>query len=289
MTKKQEHIDQELSKESSKMISETHIAWDKSREQIWAELENKLEMSQTPEPKVVFMPWMKIALAASIIVLLGIPIVMQFYVRTLVIPAGKHSSITLPDNSIVKLNAQSILSYKPLLYKFSRQVKFEGEAFFDVQPGKKFEVVSTRGTTLVLGTTFNIYSRDEDYQVMCVSGKVKVTERSNNKEIILGPGQKALLTAESIFNIQSEVNEELVLSWIDNKLNFTSVPLPKVFEEIGRQYGVFIEIPKDIDNIYTGTFKKTSSLENTLILVCKPFDLRFTRKSSDEYIISRNN
>ncbi len=285
----QEHIDQELSKESLKMISETHVAWEKSKEQIWADMEKKLIAAQIHEPKVVFMPWMKIALAASIILLLGIPVIMQQYTRTLVIPMGEHSSITLPDNSTVKLNAQSTLSYKPLLYRFSRQIKFDGEAYFIVQPGKKFEVVSTRGTTFVLGTSFNVYSRDKYYRVTCVTGKVKVAENKAGSEIVLNPGEKAELNPEGLLEVQSEINPKQTLSWLQNRFSFTSIPLATVFEEIGRQYGVKITITGELDKRYTGTFNKSDTVDNVLILVCRPFNLKFTRKSADEYIISWEN
>ena len=88
--------------------------------------------------------------------------------------------------------------------------------------------------------------------------------------------------------VQSDLNTEQALSWLDNKLNFTSVPLRKVFEEIGRQYGILINIPENLDSIYTGTFYKDTPVEQTLDLVCKPFHLTYTLKSKDEYIITRN-
>ena len=78
------------------------------------------------------------------------------------------------------------------------------------------------------------------------------------------------------------------LSWLNNKFSFTSIPLPKVFEEISRQYGIKIKVSEGIDNIYTGTFNKSTSVENVLNLVCRPFNLKFTKKSENEFIISRD-
>ncbi len=291
MTKEKKHNEQQdyLSEEINDMISGAYIDWGKRKEQIWPELEKKMGDTKTIGTKIIFRPGIKLAVAAVLLILIGIPVFFQLYTKTVYIPPGKQSSIYLPDASKVKINAQSTLTYKPLLWKFSRQIKFEGEAYFEVQPGEKFEVFSSMGKTNVLGTTFNIYSRDNDYQVVCVSGKVKVTENKNNKEVILNPGQKAALNKRGILYIQSDINTGQSLSWLNNKFSFTSIPLPKVFEEISRQYGIKITVSGSIDYIYTGTFNKSNSVENVLNLVCRPFDLRFTKKSGSEFIILKNN
>ena len=290
MARVKKHIEPqaELQKEMQEMISGSYIDWGKSKEQVWMDMEKKMKPSQTSGTKVILLPWVKVAMAAAFALLIGIAAFLQLYTKNVGIPAGQHSQIYLPDQSLVKLNAQSSLSYKPLLWKFSRKVKFEGEAYFEVEQGKKFEVISNSGKTAVLGTSFNIYSRNNDYQITCVSGKVKVTASENNREAILLPGQKAALNPSGTFDVQSGVNKEQSLSWLNNILSFTSVSLLKVFEEIGRQYGILVIIPGDLDNMYTGTFRRDTSIENALNLVCKPFNLSFTRKSNDEYIISRN-
>jgi transmembrane sensor len=290
MVKKHKHIEQQsdLSKEFNEMISGTYISWEKSKEQVWPEMERKIEVSPEVRVRIMAEPWFKLAMAAVFTLLVGISVFMQLYTKTIDIPAGKHLNIYLPDNSRVHLNAQSTLSYKPLLWRFSRKIKFEGEAYFEVQKGKKFEVTSGKGKTIVLGTSFNIYSRDNDYQVTCVSGTVKVMERISKKEVLLYPGQKAEVSPGGILEIRSDVNTELTLSWLANRFSFTSEPLSKVFDEIGRQYGIIISIPGDIDYTYTGTFMRNTSVEHVLNLVCRPFNLEFTRKSEDEYIISRS-
>jgi ferric-dicitrate binding protein FerR (iron transport regulator) len=277
-----------FSEETEKMISGTQIHWKKSRDEVWMELEKKIAIAPSTGKIILFRPWLKIAIAAGIALMVGISALINFYTKTINVPMGQHAEIHFPDNSRINLNAQSTLSYKPLLWKFSRSVKFEGEAYFDVMKGKQFEVFSGKGKTIVLGTTFNIYSRNIDYQVTCISGKVKVSGISGSEDVILNPGQQALLNTEGTLVIQSEIDTAQTLSWLNNKLSFTSVPLKKVFEEIGRQYGVLINIPEDLEYTYTGTFMKEGSVENVLNLVCRPFDLEITRKADNEYIITGN-
>jgi len=270
-------------------LSKTHIDWGNSKEEIWTELKKKIEASEPAKVRVLISPWMKIAIAAAIALLVGISVIMQSYTKTITIPSGQHSQILLPDHSSVRLNAQSTISYKPLLWKFSRKISFEGEAYFEVQKGKKFEVISSNGKTQVLGTSFNIYSRSTKYEVTCISGKVMVTESAGKNEVVILHGQKASLNTRGILDVQTGINTDQTLSWLENKLSFTSVPLQQVFEEIGRQYGVIILIPENLENTYTGTFKRNTPVEQALKLVCKPFNLKFSRKSKDEFNITRNN
>lgn len=275
-------------KDPMEIISGTYVDWGKSKEQVWLELEKRMESSEPVKVRVMFTPWIKVAMAAVFVLLVGFSVFMELYTKTFVVPVAHHSMSYLPDGSSVQLNAQSSISYKPLLWVFSRNVRFEGEAFFEVQKGRKFQVISDNGKTEVLGTSFDIYDRDNDYHVTCITGNVKVTESKNNQAVILDPGEEATLNIEGKLIVQSGSDKEQALSWMNNKLNFTSVPLINVFKEIERQYGVYISIPENLDNIYTGTFRIDNPVEQTLDLVCKPFNLSFTLKSKDEYIITRN-
>ena len=288
MSKKQQHIknQSDREKETMRMIPGATITWDKSKEEVWSEMEKRMESAEIPDKKVIFAPWVKLAAAAVITLLIGISAFMQLYTKTIRISAGEHSSIYLPDNSQVKLNARSALSYKPFIWKFSRKVKFEGEAYFEVQKGKKFEVLSDLGKTTVLGTSFNIYARKNQYNVTCITGSVKVMERTNRKKVVLSPDQKAELTAKGTLQVISGINTEQTLSWLSNRFSFTSVPVKQVFEEIGRQYNVKISILGNIDKIYTGHFSKVKSADDALNIVCRPLNLNIVRKSQNEYVIS---
>ncbi|MBN2215358.1 MAG: FecR domain-containing protein [Bacteroidales bacterium] len=291
MLNKQKNIKKQgdLNEETNKMISGASVPWSKSKEEVWAELEKRMESTETPAKTVILRPWMSMAAAAVFALLIGISAFMQIYTKKIRVPAGQHSSIILPDNSHVRINARSIISYKPLMWRFSRNVKLEGEAYFEVQKGKKFTVTSANGKTTVLGTSFNIYSRNSNYQVTCISGNVKVMTRISKKEVILDAGQKAALSAKGILEVQTDINTGQALSWTENRFSFTSVPVKQVFEEIARQYDIIISVPATIDKTYTGAFNKSASADEVLNLVCRPLNLTYMRKSQNEYVISWNN
>lgn len=279
----------DISAESFEKITSARIQWDRTREHIWEEMEKKLSVAKPPRVIAFSRPIGRLAIAATIAVLAGISAFMQIYSKTIQAEAGRHAVCNLPDGSQVQLNAESRLSYKPLLWRFTRKVSFEGEGFFEVVAGNKFNVVSELGTTTVLGTSFNVYSREKVYRVTCLTGQVKVSEHITNTMVVLKPGQKAALNQEGRLEVHFIDDAEQHISWLHDKFYFTAAPLPEVFEEIGRQYGVNIHLNDSLDNTYTGTFLRTLTVDDALRLVCRPFDLYFTQTSDDEYIVSGGN
>lgn len=103
---------------------------------------------------------------------------------------GEIASLTLPDNSQVTLNAGSQVVYSGNRFNTRRKIQLTGEAYFKVTKGNTFSVVTTEGTVTVLGTTFNVRSRDEKLSVFCYTGKVKVSDPF--KAVYLTKGEKRL-------------------------------------------------------------------------------------------------
>ena len=193
----------ELNREMRELISETRIVWNKSKDEIWDEMQVKMvdKGSHTRTVRTLQLRIVRYAAAAVLALFFGISAAMYFYTKKIETPVAQQTEISLPDHSKVRLYEQSVLSYKPLLWKISRKVRFEGEGFFEVQKGSKFEVISGKGKTVVLGTRFYINSRDDNYSVTCESGKVKVIEATRKNEAIITGGQKAILKPDDKFEI----------------------------------------------------------------------------------------
>jgi hypothetical protein len=253
MTNNMNHIESqpELNQEILNIISGTSIAWSKTKEEIWPELLEKIEGEKpaTRNTKTIYLQVAKYAAAAVLALLLGISSAMYLYTKTIKTSLAKQTEVFLPDNSKVTVYAQSNLSYKPLLWMFSRAVKFEGEGLFEVQKGKKFEVVSQKGKTMVLGTQFTVYSRNNDYTITCVSGKVKVIESTNQNNVIINGGQKAVLKPNGYFeiidnkNIPFETTEKSHNQRLDDVLNnVLSIPEEKAQPEIKKENKISVDI-----------------------------------------------
>ncbi|MBN2775257.1 MAG: FecR domain-containing protein, partial [Prolixibacteraceae bacterium] len=168
----------------------TEVDFPKSKEDIWKLMEDKLTANAKVDKKVRKLGIRQLSIAASIAILIGIGSFMRFYRVDYSTIAGEQLTVNLPDGSVVDLNGQSSVKYNPYWWKVNRTVKFEGEGYFEVEKGKYFSVVSNNGITTVLGTSFNIYSRDENYEVNCLTGKVQVEVLNGLKEIIY-PNQQA--------------------------------------------------------------------------------------------------
>lgn len=258
--------------------------WKKSEADIWANIEAQLvdrPHGRSMSLNFNLVRWMA---AASIVVLFSLGSFLRFYTITIKTPAGQHLEAMLPDQSEVKLNAQSYVSYHPYWWFVSRKVNLEGEAFFEVQKGRKFTVVSAIGTTQVLGTSFNIFAREEIYKVTCITGTVKVRSRMGY-EAIIKPNSKAEINKNGEINVSTQVETFREISWRKNIFLFIATPVHAVFSEIERQYGVKIDIKIAKESLYSGNFTKDQNVEEILEYVCPALGLKYIRKSVGEYLI----
>jgi len=283
---KQQHTHIDLSgveEQSKRFLAGGTFNWTKSNASVWAELDAFAIQHPVKRAKYDFriIQW---SVAAVFVLLLGISGFFRFYSKTITTQAGSHFAMSLPDGSKVNLNAQSTLTYHPYWWRFERKVTFEGEGFFEVEKGKRFIVISKFGTTQVLGTTFNIFSRDEVYRVTCISGSVKVISKSQN-EVILKPNSKANLSPEGKINLIQDIETLPEISWKNNMFLFTAVPIREVFSEIERQFGITIETRIDSYTLYTGNFSKNQKAEEILGYICPALNCKFVRKSEKVYTI----
>ncbi|MEM8559772.1 MAG: FecR family protein, partial [Bacteroidota bacterium] len=105
------------------------------------------------------------------------------------VPFGEQRAVTLPDGSTAHLNSGATLAYArgfdrlPLVAAPTRQVRLDGEAFFDVTPatehgGRAFVVETFNAQVEVVGTRFNVrawHSQEERTTVTVEEGIVNVT------------------------------------------------------------------------------------------------------------------
>ncbi len=263
------------------------IPWKKSKAEVWNELEKSLEKKdRSPVPVRRMIPGKQwFALAASLVLLLSVGSFMRFYAVKTTTPEGVHTAVNLPDGSVVQVNAASSLAYHPYWWFASRKVSLEGEAFFSVEAGKRFRVVSDLGTTEVLGTTFNVFARDENYRVTCHSGSVRVSGALTHQSVVLAPSEQAVLDESGTLTVRQLELERQSPGWTRNTFMFNSAPLRHVFDEIERQYGIVIESPAAMPHVYSGNFSLDTSVENILYLLCLPFDLEYERQSGNVYLV----
>jgi len=161
------------------------------------------------------------------------------------------TEFNLPDSSFVSLNQGSKLHYTKKEWQTERSVELNGEAFFKVRKGSKFEVETEQGVVSVLGTEFNVKSWENYFEVTCYSGLVQVKT----------PQSSVQLTKNSVFRLingipnQMEILNDDAPSWLRGESKFRSVPLNIVLQEFARQYKVKIVKNKiNLSQSFTGSF-----------------------------------
>lgn len=189
------------------------------------------------------------------------------------VPMGQKQTIMLADGTKVILNADSRLSYPEAFLENKREVRLEGEAFFEVARDEKrpFTISSGDVCTTVLGTSFNVkaYKDEQDITVSVASGKVKVNKVNHADQAhYLSPGREAIYQLDKqSFTVQDFEAKE-TLAWKEGILYFKDATFEEVKKALERWYGVEIQvIGRDSqDWQYSGAFHR-QSLENVLLSI----------------------
>lgn len=137
---------------------------------------------------------------------------------------GQIKKVTLPDSSVVWLNAASNLRVSSNFNEETREVFLdEGEAYFEVtkNPDKPFIVTSPKLKVQVLGTSFDVdaYQANGATKVSVSTGRVKVNNANKNLAILTS---KQGLTFDNKTGeyIQTEVDINQFIAWKDGKFYF---------------------------------------------------------------------
>lgn len=283
MRDKKQHITN-LEEKSSQFFSKGKIAWEKSEADVWAELDHSIQAKPAGKSVSFSTQILRWSTAAVVAVLVGFSALTFLFSKSVESLPGEQLVAELPDGSTVELNAGSTLKYYPLKWKFERKLQFSGEGYFEVRKGKKFEVESENGTTRVLGTSFNIYSRDTQYRVTCLTGKVEVVSKSR-ESVLLKPNDHVEIENGKLF-MKTESKAENYVSWKNNEFFFAGRPLKEVFEEVERQYGVTIQLNPDLyKRNFASNFSKKHKVEDVLDFVCKSMQIKYVKQSENVFLI----
>ena len=174
--------------------------------------------------------------AAAAAVILIISYITFIQADTIQTGYGELAVEMLPDGSTVQANANTTLKYKSRSWSECRDIRLEGEAYFEVAKGATFTVSSSKGNVQVLGTRFNVYDREGVLEVKCFEGKVKV---SGNKELILEAGDSYREVAEEVE--RTKMTNQLEPRWINSESTFKNSPISQVLLELSNQYKLTFE------------------------------------------------
>ncbi len=239
--------------------------------------------NEKPTSKLTRNWFMKIA--AILVLALGMTFLFKMYnVTNEYTLAGTKNSFLLPDNSQVVLNSGSEIDYKKWNWKKNRILNLKGEAYFKAEKGDRFEVNTDLGKVTVIGTAFNVKSRNTTFEVECYEGKVEVS--FNEEIIVLTQNQNvAFRDGKKIPSIP--LNDENP-AWMRDEIKINSGSLDEILKELERCYNITIE-SKQISNNrkFTGTLPM-NNLDTALQIVSKAYDLRYNTVSDKKVVLTLN-
>lgn len=233
----------------------------------------------TPKVVPLYKKWAFRA-AAVFVLALAITFVMQYLVpQTQTAGFGEKTTFSLPDDSEVVLNSGSEIQYKKWNWDHQRHLELQGEAYFRVAKGRRFEVETRLGKVTVLGTQFNVKDRKNRFDVVCYEGRVKVNYA--NTQILLTRGQSVS------FENGKQINRTVVVlqpEWMDHQICFYKENIKSLLEEVERQYNITIELhTKDTTALFTGKLP-ANDLTVALQIISTTYHLE-ARKGTDTKII----
>ena len=244
----------------------------------WTRLQQSIHLDQQPRSVPMFRMFWRYAAAITTLVIV---FAVYFYSNSSEIirvetKYGESKTVQLPDQSTVRLNAGSFFTYDAATWDDARTVELQGEAFFDVRKnGVPFTVTTNNSRVQVLGTTFNVRSRHDNTEVICLTGKVDFGAKEIGKSVVLTGGKRASINGKILSEV-FEVGPDGTVPWMTGELAFHETPLREVFSELELHFDVSITIKRDLGNLtFTGKFKQPR-LSNVIETVCLSAGLEYT-------------
>ncbi len=161
--------------------------------------------------------------------------------QTITTPAGERVALVLADGSKVYLTSNSYLQYPTSFTGDTREVTLKGRAYFEVQKSDiPFIVKTSDMDVLVLGTSFDVESREtsQNTSVILVEGSVKV--HTNGESYLIKPDEQLKMDRSSKNTIVNSVDSKLLTMWKDGVLVVHGQSFEELVESLSSWYGVKI-------------------------------------------------
>jgi transmembrane sensor len=259
-------------------------------------------MTSTFQTRRLIPNWLKVAAAILIPLILTNAIIWFIFEKPdnniawqeVVVPRGEKQQVIFQDGTRIWLNSDTRLKYPVEFSGNQREVKLEGEAYFEVKknPRKPFFVRLNNLSVKVTGTSFNVKAYHDENVITTTldEGKISLLAQQNNGpvEYTLAPGQQAFYskTTAAINIIKSTIGQNS--NWKAKKLIFKDTPLLEVVKVLERWYNVkFIVMDQGLSTYtYTISFKN-EPLQNVLTGLEKITPIRYQLKNNTVEISKR--
>ncbi|MGE5421197.1 MAG: FecR family protein [Chloroflexota bacterium] len=279
------------------MGSEKQIDVDKAWKKVHSRIQEE-DFGERQKPSLtIFRSSSFMRIAAAVLILIGIGAITVFTNRPAILSdeiavtsneSQRNLQVDLPDGSRIFLNRNSQLRYSKDFGKESRAVKLTGEAFFEISPDKEkpFSIDAGKAVVQVVGTSFSVNTDNgnSEVEVFVKTGKVLLSEKSDDKSLELEPG---FIGKTDSGTLGKSVNEDPnYLAWNTGKLEYKGDKLEIVFRDLKKFYNMNIvaDDPSIKDLPWTSPIDYESQ-DKIIFLICRSFNLSYT-KVGDVYHLS---
>lgn len=199
--------------------------------------------------------------------------------------AAEMTTIQLGDGSVVRLAPASRL--RVATNDSTREVTLDGRAYFVVakMPDKPFVVHTTMGNARVLGTRFELSTREHELNLVVVEGRVALSTGQGNVEV--RGGQQSGVRNQQPLAPTAVANADRMEQWVGKFLVFQSTSVRDAAREIERMYGTRVVVADSIigRRTVTATFTDQTATQ-VLDVLCSVVNAQCESKPG-EVVMSR--
>jgi ferric-dicitrate binding protein FerR (iron transport regulator) len=209
-----------------------------------------------------------------------------------IVPQGRHTSLTLSDGSKLWLNASSRVVYPPVFDGKQREIYLEGEAYLEVAPdaNRQFTVKTRQMEISVLGTSFNVlaYEDEASQTVVLVTGSVTVkTGEQADRITEMAPNQ--LFRVSGTETQLRNVKVDNYISWKDGIYLYKDEKLSLILKRLAHYYGVTIHYAPEVGEMrFTGKLDLKSDAERVLNGLSNTAPVRCRKENNETFYLDIN-
>jgi len=197
---------------------------------------------------------------------------------TISVPAGATASLDLGSGVAVRVNSVTQLSVERVTAK-RIEVHLDGEAYFDVEPGRSRTLVirTEAGIVRNTGTEFNVRARNGWTEVVVAEGAVEFEAAGRVMQVRAGEESRAGAGGPPT----SPTAADLFVSraWLDGILVFDRTPLSTVVERLHERFGLTFEVAPALRDERLTAVIRSPTASSAMEAICAAIAVRCTRSN----------
>lgn len=202
---------------------------------------------------------------------------------------GERMTLNMPDGTKVTMNGDSWIEYPAMFSSERRNVRFSGQAIFDVSKDaeRPFVVNTDYCDIQVLGTRFELISdkKTDLFATSLFNGSVRLADRNGSFSLTMSPSQKVEISGGKIHRTFS-LNDNDYL-WKDGIISLEGASFDRLMRRFERSFGVTIvnTLEKQPEvRFISGKFYASEGIESALKNLQQGCDFSFRRETGSDVV-----